>query len=433
VLFIHLLDQSEIFEHALIEASNNFLKEAKKYKELNQTALAIEKMKKYKYYQQELSVLHSRKQMGINSIPFFTWKTYRKEEKVENIEIAENEMKLQISGLVGIEGLINTHNHRTIALIVNFGKGTAEKDDILEIPGVKADGSSVEYNFSRTLPILKRSKLAQQLYSRKKITVELLMNKGLFRGQYSVAMTVLPLADLLNKSTVGGDLPLYSVEKASDGGSNKKGKLIGGMLKMTVTIRTPLVTPEMKIIEERELVIEEWPSAATVSWVPSVPVTAVLPPSAPALEPKKEMKSNESSVDPNHVKLLELGKQLTEKEKHDPENIEFIVSNDVFEAEIQAIESVISSGKMEDEGDELPLRIKLQTLQAKLQLLVYSVQNETLSLEDYLSLLKERIEKDKKMILYQKFLGTPESKTIALKLLKRVKIMETEIKNAAEG
>jgi hypothetical protein len=412
----------------LIEASNNFLKEAKKYKELNQTALAVEKMKKYKYYQQELSVLHSRKQMGINSIPFFTWKTYRKEEKVENIEIAENEMKLQISGLVGIEGLISTHNHRTIALTVNFGKGNAEKDDILEIPGVKADGSSVEYNFSRTLPILKRSKLAQQLYSRKKITVELLMNKGLFRGQYSVAMAVLPLADLLNKSTVGGDLPLYSVEKASDGGSNKKGKLIGGMLRMTVTIRTPLVTPEMKIIEERELVIEEWPSAAPVPQVPTI--TTVLPPSAPAVEPKKEMKSIESSVDPNHGKLLELGKQLTEKEKHDPENLEFIVSNDVFEAEIQAIESVLSSGKMEDEGDELPLRIKQQTLQAKLQLLVYSVQNETLSLEDYLSLLKERIEKDKKMVLYQKFLGTPESKAIALKLLKRVKIMETEIKNA---
>jgi hypothetical protein len=396
-------------------------------------------MRKYKYYQQELSVLHSRKQEGIPGIPPFSWKTHRKEEKIENIEIAENELKLQIIGLYNIEGLINLHNHKTISLNINFGKGNNETDDILEIPGVKANTENiVEYNFTRTLPILKRSKLAQQLYSRKKITIELLMNKGLFRGLYVVAMAIIPLADLLNKCSTGGDIPLYSVDKASDG-SNKKGKLIGGVLKMQVTIRTPLVTPEMKVTEERELVIEAWPSVTPVSPPVAPAPAAILAASSSMKPPASTPVSPPAAVAPvttdsnQKKKLEELAQQLTDKEKNDPENIEFIVSNDVFEAEIQSIQNDLASGKVTDEGDQFALNIRLQTLQAKLQFLVFSVQNETLSLEEYLNQLKGRIEKDKKLLLYQKLLDTPESKAIAIKFLRRIKIMEAEVKNAEEA
>mmetsp|Transcript_19748 Transcript_19748/g.21461 ORF Transcript_19748/g.21461 Transcript_19748/m.21461 type:complete len:720 (+) Transcript_19748:34-2193(+) len=431
-------DQTSLFEAALLEASNYYLKEAKRLKELNQPKVAVEKMRKYKYYQQELSVLQSRKHMGLVTVPLFSWKTHRIEERIENVDIAENEIRVQIEGLYNIEGLTSSQNHRNIALTVNFGKGSGEKDEVVEVAAVRSeDGKSVDYRFIRSLPILKRSKLSQQLYARKKITVELLMNKGFFRGQYVVAMAVLPLADLLSKCSVGGDLPLYSIDKASDG-SNKKGKVIGGVLRMSATIRSPLVTPEVKVTEERELVIEEWPTTVSSPQQSPPPpaATRTTTTAATTSPPSTATTSNTTTTtsdSQSSARLLELEKQLSNKEKADPENIEFIESNDVLEQEIHLLETELGSGRVTDENDVLAKRMQLQMLQAKLQILVYSVQNESLSMEEYLTRVRRCIERDKRLALYQKLLNSPESKTVALRLMKRVKIMENELKNVEES
>lgn len=379
--------------------------------------------------------------MGLVAVPLFSWKTHRIEERIENVDIAENEIRVQIEGLYNIEGLTSSQNHRNIALTVNFGKGSGEKDEVVEVAAVRSeDGKSVDYRFIRSLPILKRSKLSQQLYARKKITVELLMNKGFFRGQYVVAMAVLPLADLLSKCSVGGDLPLYSIDKASDG-SNKKGKVIGGVLRMSATIRSPLVTPEVKVTEERELVIEEWPTTvSSPQQSPPPPAatrstnTAATTSPPPSTTPTTTSNTASTTSDSqSSARLLELEKQLSNKERDDPENIEFIESNDVLEQEIHLLETELGSGRVTDENDVLAKRMQLQMLQAKLQILVYSVQNESLSLEEYLTRVRRCIERDKRLALYQKLLNTPESKTIALRLMKRVKVMENELKNAEES
>ena len=147
--------------------------------------------------------------------------------------------------------------------------------------------------------------------------------------------------------------------------------------------------------------------------------------------------------------------QLTKEEMVDPHSVNHIESNEVLEHEISQAEDFIRSCSLtissvsnddddDKEGDLIAMRIRLQLLQSKLQVLVYKVQNDVLTMEQYLNLLRERIKRDQVLAIYLKQSSSSSSSTKvddsgssnvqdALRVLKRVKIMQKEVSDAEES
>jgi len=134
---------------------------------------------------------------------------------------------------------------------------------------------------------------------------------------------------------------------------------------------------------------------------------------------KVELSSSMQSLDETDFSLPP---GVSEEELSDPLSVKLLLSNDVLEAEVQAIE--------EKYGENCPVDLvmrKLQ-LQASLDMLLASVQNGSLSMEDYIARLKERVLKDKILAVHLK--GDRQSEAVSV--MRRIKIMEAEIHGAAE-
>ena len=264
-------------------------------------------------------------------------------------------------------------------------------------------------------------------------------------------------------------LPLQQRTIAKD--QHKKGTVLGGYIEAYLIIRSPLLGPEVVVTEERSLVLEAWPeilsssssssisssppivtsSAASSSSISSSPIVAAAAASittATAIGLKSSSSSSSSSI------------QLTKEEMLDPHSVNHIESNEVLEHEISQAEDFIRSCSLtissvsnndddddDKEGELIAMRIRLQLLQSKLQVLVYKVQNDVLTMEQYLNLLRERIKRDQVLAIYLKQsssttttssstkVGDSGSSNVqdALRVLKRVKIMQKEVSDAEEN
>lgn len=419
-------------EHALREASGIALQAAKKLRNSDAGA-AVVKMKEYKRWEQELSTLAARRTIPSAFPPSFRWIIDRKEVSLERLDIAETDLKVIFDGVFEIDDYLATlGSSRSISFSVALtGSGGTKEDGI----GLSSSGGPVNYtnrsasfNHSITMPVLKRaaSKVAAQTLLRKKIQVTLILQRGYFHSALPFATGILPLAELATKSEIGGQIPLYKIESGADSG--KKGKAIGGYLKLQLRMRKPLTAPITHIIEERRLVMDAWPpipmnQSEQLSPAPKVEKGPQALPTA---------SSSTSTAPSDSIPSASNASGLTARELQDPEAVDFLDSNDVLEAEITLAESQLQSGVL-DEDQKFSMGLRLQMLRVRLQTLVMNVQNETLSLPDYLEMLKERIKRDQQLALHFKRQGDDEGKAMAVKILRRIKLMQQEIDSASDG
>ena len=291
------------------------------------------------------------------------------------------------------------------------------------VPAATYQDGDVVFNYEAVSPVLKRGRHVQQLYQRKKAVFDLVLHRGFWKGTAVLCQAVLPLSDLLTKSKIGGPLELKTV---SESGTSKRGKTVGGQLTVYVSIRSPLSGPEVKVLEERKLVIEAWPAVVAPSPIQSS--SHITPLGVAVAEPGTPTHSSSSPTPPAVSGVLAT---LTEQEKSDPHSVDFLESNDVLEAEIRLAEALAHSSQDDDERFNASLR--LQLLQGKLQLLVYQVQNDQLSFDDYLAKIRARLQRDQLIALYFKTLGDKDSTAAALSVMKRVLIMKKELQSAEQG
>jgi len=250
--------------------------------------------------------------------------------------------------------------------------------------------------------------------------------------------------DFASKCEIGGDLQLLTPDKSDTGQYSKRAKALGGKLKVTMKVRVPFVEKEVKITEERKLVIGAWPSleaTTTAMTTVSSSSTAVAASESSKAVPFSRVGGNSVAAEDDEEKVLPVNKakaeekfgvHLSEKEKNDPDALDFYVSNDVLEQEIGSLEERLVKGEVAEE-EQVTMQLRLQLLRSKLDMLVYAVQNEQLSLDDYLMSLKKRVEQDQYLALYLKTLETTASKKLAVKVLKRKKVMEAEVQGAEEN
>lgn len=287
---------------------------------------------------------------------------------------------------------------------------------------------------------------------------------GFFSGQESLGFVKISLDGLLSKCEVHSELPI------TDSGGRKG---MGGTLTVSMKVRRPITTPEVRTEVDRELVVGPWPEvqvqvqviqsaplAASASSAVTLPAKVVSGSSHESYEVESyfgdtlhgdahaeritdvkpsstvSVSNNESSTSEIAVKLTsqsEEGKKVTDfsslsdMEKSDPLSVNLFCSNDVMDAEIAAIETQLVKAISEEEKADLQMRHAL--ISARLNILIEHVQSNKLSLDDYLHNIEIRITQDKLLAVY---CNTHNMKTEALSVMKRVKIMQKEVESASE-
>jgi len=191
-----------------------------------------------------------------------------------------------------------------------------------------------------------------------------------------------------------------------------------------------------KIIDEKVLVIEDWPLIAPTNpahknppahqptklvQYPQQTMHSVASPStmiagAKSVDAVQRQVKSSASVPPTTVSVPKALKEgLSAEEMRDPLNVKFYVSNEVLEHEKSSL---------------APGSPRYTQIEARLNFLVADVQNDRLTMEDYLNLVKSRIVQDKRLVVY---LNAANRNEDALKVNKRLETMEEEVRGAEAG
>ena len=391
---------------ALNEARDCSLQSAKALKEKALLKEAAEKMRLYKKYSQEIDVLNSRRAVG-SPCALFHWQSEKHTRRVENLDIGECSVRVEISHLTSFDSsAVPVGSVVTLDYCLNIPKDSPITGSAM---GTCVSAERVDFNHSQIHKLDTRSKSLQSLVGRRKATFTLFLKKwGFFGGSLlPLGQALMPLSDLADKCAVSCDgLPLLEHASATKG-SRAKG--LPGALRASVKLRTPLSGPQEERVSERVLMIGEWLDAE-----PS---------------PAKEAPSSSSSS----AEIGDKFSSLTDLERRDPFSVDLLESNDVMTAELEILAQPPAPFSTDDEearsrASLLSLRkTLLETKQAVLQM---KVQQQTLSLEDYILMVEARIERDKLLALYLS--GTVADKAAAVKVLRRVKIMQAEIVSVEE-
>ena len=426
-------------EEALEEAIRNSLIEAKKYEKTDK-AMAVVKMKEYKSYQQDLLVLKSRRNAGIGRAPLFQWETIKTEKIIQHLNIPEDQLLLTIIGVSCMDNLLSSYGSKpSLTIRCSLNLSSKEEDSFqtsipLSLPSKPPpypypspssspplETDNVFALLTVLVPGLKRGRSAHQLsLVRKKATFELLLQKGggwLFAASQVVIATVsVSLADLATKCRISQtEFPWMS----PDGG--KRGKAVGGSLLVSLTVRSPLGGPEKVVEEARRLIVAEWPSTHDGYCTTSTSNTT-------SNTTSTSTSNNTSFCAPPPSKESPIS-LLSETDKAAPSSVDLLESNDVLEHEIEVVADKLSSAQL-DEDEEFSLTTRRQLLQAKLHLLVYKVQNEVLSLQEYIDLLRKTLLRDQQLLQFLRQHGRAAE---AAEVARRVDIMQAEISGALEG
>jgi hypothetical protein len=362
---------------------------------------------------------------------------------------------------------------------------------------VLKSGREVEFGHDSLLPLsIKRTSAKNILtlaYQRRAATFSMTSKKGslFMKKEVIVGTATVPLADLLNGMEAGGVIP---ITRENDKGKHKE---VPGALAVKLVLRTPVLGPCVSVSEQRMLVLDPWPvvvspppANASPALVPSpAAVTAPAPSSATALQklqtpspvygtttPSSGAGStpgsglgNVPTLSPATAAAVSPGgaaavsglspanaaanssagithnfDDITAREKQDPLGVEFLVSNDVLDDELARTQEELASCK--DPDAKIFVTIRVQIVQTKLALLVQSVQEEKISLAEYLDIVRDRIARDQRLVLYFKYelkklnAQPDKDKEEMHEVLKnirsienRISIMQNEVKGAEEG
>eukprot|EP01041_Mallomonas_annulata_P005978 gene5978-12055_t len=397
-------------ERVLKDISQIALKDAKQYQEIDKKK-ALKCFKEYKYYEQELIVLQSRRNIPGAVPPLFQWEMKETDEIIQNIDIAENQIELNIISLENMENVLKDYSSRTI-------------------------------------------NISYEIHLKENIT-------GFLSSKTVLGIATLPLAELLHKCEYEMKIPLmkYDNTNTSSTSTSTSRKSIGGTLHVKLRLRTPVERAEVRKSLERVLVIQPW-SETTLTTIPTTTTSSTsnnnhsiastsnisqVPAPLPAVQTNMNTQPNKPAPAPaaaitgvtssqpsqSPVKANPDFSRLSEQEKNNPLSVDFLISSDVMDAEVEALQAKLTKQQSAlSEEEKIDLSTRLTTIQVKLSILVNQVQNDELSLEDYLIMLKKRLEQDRLLAVY---CNTHGKKQEAIAITKRIIITQKEIKGVEDA
>lgn len=383
---------------------DKYLDDAKKYQNVDKSK-AVSMMKQYKYFQEEIFTLQSRKNAGDYRLPIFHYETIKSEIRIQNNDITDDCMSMHIQCL---NGLSKTFVGNTFSLNYAFGyktEDTISSGTISKCRGVLQDNAcNIELNSNIiNLNIIKRTIQGKSKFSRLRGKFELY--KHGFITKTLIGVAVISFTELLDKCEMQGNFPLLKEEKSNS-------PKVGGELQLKFRLRNPINKFESYTTEERFIRIDSWPSSNNYSDTLSI-------------------QGDSSSSTVHKIENIEHDfSVLTSREKSDPLAVEFIESNDVLVDEISLIQEKLQHCKL-DETDKLVGRIRLHALQSKLTTLQQNVESGSLLLQQYLDNIASRMKRDELLLEYIRTI-IPIDDEITVRLKKRISLLKNEISSAEE-
>lgn len=353
---------------------------------------------------------------------------------MEDVSLADDQIRVMVEGGRDMASMLSSHRGRSLSVTYCVGVKDAPTVHTPTATYSDADGRVV-FKDVQTFYFRRRGAV-ENMFKRKKATFEIVLHRGFFQSNVTIASARLPLAGLLHTGTIGGDLSLTDVDGR---------KCVGGTLRVKVSLRKPICGAEVITETTRELQIGPWPDAIAphVPVAPAAPADPVPAQAESVRLPDSAMDTGSVSVAPataaeNPTSSSASGQSssesggafsaLSEAEKEDPFNVNLLMSNDVLEAEIESCQAELKTAKSEDDRQEINLRLMLLT--GRLSVLVSQVQSGKITLPQYVEALNARIAQDKVLAVY---CSKNDRKPEALRLMKRIKIMETEVAGAANA
>lgn len=385
--------------------------------------------------------------------PAFQWVINKKLAPSELISIPEDSIQVLVTSAQNLEAsLAKCGGGTTLSVSYNLG---IPRDNPVEGKTGKAEYISAkesvvwDHKHYHDLP---NTKQLPALLKRAKVEFILRVSRGflMFSSKEEVGRATLSLEGLLSSCECGGTLELMAPPK-----EGTKSKAVGGSISVSLRMRRPVSSERAAtIVDETILVIEDWPIVPKQVSVASSPapseqrVSAEVSPKGPrgqqqtslvqlpekkflsphseipCIQKTKENSKTRSSPLPLEQSLnlsvpVSLREGLSDEEMGDPGNTKHIVSNEVLEHEIKLLKC---QGSLSGSN-----KVRLQELEFNLQYLVADVQNERLTIEDYLAEVEHRIVQDRRLVGYLTACGrNDEAKSVS----NRISIMEEEVKTA---
>ncbi|KAI9486261.1 MAG: hypothetical protein EXX96DRAFT_598711 [Benjaminiella poitrasii] len=269
------------------------------------------------------------------------------------------------------------------------------------------------FDYTLQVPI-SRSRPFQRYLQRRKLTIEVFHNRytyGLFRRPVSLGKVVIPLDQLLTKTSISGIFDLMESGR----------KKTGGKIELQVNLREPLMEKDIVKRSERWMVLDgsEVSTCLVAAGLTTTTSYTLQPSPSPSPSPSPAVEKDKLQQQQQQPSITDNEFETAEDEFN---NVDNLVSNMVLEHELKLVNSELSTQPMKEE-----LIDRKQALEIKMNMLVIQVQTGLLDMTTYLKQVEDRMEKDRRLAIVFKRHGRLD---LAKAALVRKKIMQDELEEA---
>lgn len=316
------------------------------------------------------------------------------EQQEELLDIPPNKIRIAITRVTGLDDLMLAFGTRDSSISppdtfiqITLPSHIDEKNPQLYTSSTVKNSFHPQYPSCITMFQAERSKSFLKFLERKKLIIEVIQNRGLFRKNVILGKALIPLYDLLRQCEVIFNLKLIPEQQSR----YKSHAEIHG----TISTRIPFDMNHKKIIDKEFIHVDEH----FVSFSPTV--------------------VNNESINKTVVNTYKSDKIDIDTLFYDSRSI---ISNLILEKEIEEMNDIISSS-----GSEKLRMIKdrKDSYELQKQIIVCQVEAGMLNPDAYISALKNAITKEKKRTLECKQMNRLD---LSKKGLMRIKLMEQEIR-----
>lgn len=396
LLRLRLPEVKKRLEHQIkfaIKMSHYYLHKSNRQEADKKKALEMHSIKKQS--QRSLELVESLPNINENDSITVLKQQIQYEQQEELLDIPPNKIRVVITHATGIDDLMLASGKRGSSLSppdtfiqITLPSHIDDKNPQMYTSGIVKNSFHPQYPSCIAMFQVERSKSFLKFLERKKLIIEIIQNRGLFRKNVILGKALVPLQDILKQCEVIFDNFEIIPEQQSRYKSHAR---IHG----TISTRIPFDANHKKIIDEEFIHVDE-------NFISFSPVVI-----------------NNQSINKTIVNAYKLDKIDIDAQFYDSRSI---ISNLVLEKEIEEMNNMLSSG---DNEELRMIKDRKDSYELQKQIIVCQVEAGILTPDAYISALKDAITKEKKRTLECKHMNRID---LAKKGLMRIKLMEQEVK-----
>ncbi len=354
----------------------------------------------------DLKQLREKLKIPGQPAPVFHMEDYIKEVSQKNKDVTPNVIEFTI---VGGKSPSQKKMNAFVKFDMGFPTPQMNVGTTVESKIKKAGGEWV-WNHTQNFPVIR--KRAKRL-ERKKISLEIWENPGLFRSARVIGYATVPLAGVLSKCT---QVIRCNIRRDI----KRKAQEIGGSIVVRLRVHEPFINKEVVTVPCKRLVIDKYPSLELFEKSPESKSDTQF--SASMVHKKEQTIKKIIITENSQISMPKNDTKSTSLDDIDPFDLSIIKSYAVLEYELEYAEQAQKSCKSTDVRDALHMRIAI--IKTNIQVIESQYENGTMDPQEYVSKVGESIKSDTKLAIRLRDTGR---KNEAIRVLKRVKIMKQEL------